>query len=558
MFDLVIRNGKLVDGTGAPARHADVGIKDGRITEVSDSGKIGAGKREINADGRVVAPGFIDPHTHYDAQICWDGELAPTSWHGFTTAIVGNCGVGIAPCRPDMHEVVLKDLVNVEGIPYDALTQGVKWQWETFPEFMAAADARGSGLNLGFYAPLTPFRHFVMGHDSIERGATPEETAKIKALLKDAVAKGAIGISTTRVPQHLGYGGKPIACQKAGFDEMRAYASALGELGKGAMTMALFRQTSVMADDERELLQILHDASHRPITFIGYLHRDDIPNAWRDSKAKLGDLGNRNVLAQITPLPLTRELTLKRPYIYAALPSWNKAIKGTLKDQWECYTDPGFRERFRADLKMNLSTAGRWENLKVVTAQKDSLKRFEGRTIADIAKELGKDGVDTLMDIALEDELNTDFSTAAYNANEKEVAEILNLPNTLVGLGDGGAHVDVNCDAGYTTYLLGHWVRERGIMSLETAVKKITSEPADFLGIKDRGRLAVGNAADIVVFDEATVGCAPKLEKANDLPGGIPRLIVRSKGVDFTIVNGQVAWQEGALTGTRAGKVLRT
>ncbi len=558
-YDLLIKNGKLIDGTGAPARAEDVAVTGGRITAIAARGEIdGSAKRVIDAEGRVVAPGFIDPHTHYDAQLCWDGELAPTSWHGITTAVVGNCGVGIAPCRPDMREIALRDLVNVEGIPYDVLSGGVTWDWQTFPEFMSAAAKRGCAINIGFYAPLTPFRHFVMREASMDRAATPGETAQIKSLIKEAVAAGALGFSVTRVPQHLGYAGKPLACQKASNEEMAAYAGALHELDKGAISIALTRQTSILSPDEVALLELLQQNAQRPITFVGVLYRDDRPTACDDTLAATRSLRERGVHPQTSPLPLTRELSLKRPYLFAALPSWAPAVKGSAEEQERVYRDPAFRARFREDLKMNLSTAGNWAMLTVVTVFDEALKGFEGRSIADIARELGKDGVDTLLDIGLQDGLRTEFSTAAYNYNVDGVAQLLNTPGMLIALGDGGAHVDVNCDAGYTTYLLGTWVRERGIMSLEEGVRKITSVPADFLGIRDRGRLAEGMAADIVVFDQATIGAAKKLHKANDLPGGASRLLVRSFGIDYTIVNGVVSWEDGRLTGARAGQVVRS
>jgi len=231
-YDLLIRNGTVIDGTGASRYQADIAVKNGRIAEI---GKIkdGAGK-VIDADGCVVAPGFIDPHTHYDAQICWDPAISPSSWHGVTSVVMGNCGVGIAPCRPEAREIATRDLVNVEAIPFEVLNQGITWDWETFPEFLAAADKRGSALNLGFIAPLTPFRHYVMGEASLERAASGEETAQIKTLLREAIDAGAFGWSTTVLNQHVGYEARPLACRNASRAELKAYCNALNEAGKGA------------------------------------------------------------------------------------------------------------------------------------------------------------------------------------------------------------------------------------------------------------------------------------------------------------------------------------
>jgi len=258
-YDLIVRNGTVIDGTGAPAVRADVAIANGRIAEI---GKITDGAaRMLDASDLVVAPGFIDPHTHYDAQICWDPMVTCSSWHGVTSVMMGNCGVGIAPCRPKVRDVAAWDLVNVEAIPYDALSKGIKWEWETFPEYLEAAERRESAINLGFLAPLTPFRHFVMGEESMEREARPDETARIAALIKEAVAAGAFGFSTTTLPQHIGFKGRPLACRLASREELAAYARTLRELGKGAIEVALTRRPGTVSEDETELLRLLVEES---------------------------------------------------------------------------------------------------------------------------------------------------------------------------------------------------------------------------------------------------------------------------------------------------------
>src|SRR5215471_19500451 len=249
-YDVLIKNGTVVDGVGAPRYRADVAVAGGKIAAI---GKItDSAKRVIDASDLIVAPGFVDPHTHYDAQICWDPLFTSSSWHGVTSLVMGNCGVGLAPCKPEVREVAAWDLVNVEAIPFDVLSKGITWDWVSFPEYMQAAQKRGSGINLGFMAPLTPFRHFVMGEESMERPATPAETTQIKALLKEAVAAGAFGFTTTAVPQHIGYKGRPLACRNANRDEFKAYANALKELGKGAMELALTKSVSVLDEEEYE------------------------------------------------------------------------------------------------------------------------------------------------------------------------------------------------------------------------------------------------------------------------------------------------------------------
>jgi len=240
-YDVLLKNGTLVDGTGAPSRRGDVGIAGGKIVEVGELKD--AAKRTIDADGLVVAPGFIDPHTHYDAQICWDGAATPSSWHGVTSVVMGNCGVGIAPCKPAAREIAMRDLVNVEAIPFEVLEAGITWDWETFPQYMDAAARRGPALNLAFLAPLTPFRHYVMGEASMERAASDEETREIKALLGEAMDAGAFGFSSTLLNQHMGFGGRPLACRNASREELKAYCNALRERGKGAIEIAMTKQS---------------------------------------------------------------------------------------------------------------------------------------------------------------------------------------------------------------------------------------------------------------------------------------------------------------------------
>src|ERR1700719_3076822 len=258
-YDIIIKDGTIVDGTGAPRFTADLAIANGKVAEI---GRVTDSAAEtIDARGLVVAPGFVDPHTHCDAQICWDPLVSCSSWHGVTTVLMGNCGVGIAPCKPEVREIAAWDLVNVEAIPFDALSRGIKWEWTTFPEFMNAAQSRGSGINLGFMAPLTPFRHYVMGEESMEREATREETGKIAALLKEAVGAGAFGWSTTALPQHIGFKGRPLACRLASRDELKAYAGALRELGKGVIEVALTRRAGRVSEEEEDLLGFLLNES---------------------------------------------------------------------------------------------------------------------------------------------------------------------------------------------------------------------------------------------------------------------------------------------------------
>lgn len=553
--DLLIRNGTVIDGTGAPRRRADVAITGGKVVE------IGAvkdqAKRVIDATDCVVAPGFVDPHTHYDAQICWDAAVTPSPWHGVTSVVMGNCGVGIAPCRPSAREVAMRDLVSVEAIPFEVLNAGITWDWETFPQYMDAAARRSSALNLGFLAPLTPFRHYVMGEASLERAATAEETVRISALLGEALDAGACGFSSTMLNQHMGFGGKPLACRNASADEYRAYGGALRRRGRGAIEVAVTRQIAVLDDDGYALLDLLLDASQRPVTFVAMFDRDDLPEAVRESLLKAAPLIERGARPQTSPLPLTRELNMRNPFAFAAFPSWRPVFADSSKAaQAAVYGDRAFRDQFREELKRPMNF-GNWSRVRVHEARAPQLKHYEGESVAAIAQALGKDPVDLFCDLALQDDLEIEFTLSTFNHRVDRMKEILNNPAFLFGLGDGGAHVDMLCDSGYPTFVLGHWVREHGALSLEEAIRRMTSDPADLFGFADRGRLAPGLPADVAIFDPATVGSANRGERRYDLPGGGKRMVMPSRGMLYTIVNGQCVFENGAMTEAQPGQVLR-
>lgn len=554
-YDVLIKNGALIDGTGTAARHGSVAITDGKIIEVGEID--GPANQVIDAEGTVVAPGFIDPHTHYDAQICWDGAVTPSSWHGVTSVVVGNCGVGIAPCKLESREIAMRDLVNVEAIPYDVLEEGITWDWETFPEYMNAAERREPTLNLAFLAPLTPFRHYVMGKESLERAATPEETRDIQTLLGQAMDAGAFGFSSTILNQHLGFQGRPLACRNASRDELKAYANVLKVRGKGAIEVALTRQIGVLEEEQCELLDFLLDHSGRPVTFIALFDRDDISEAVRDTLRRAAPMIKKGARPQTSPLPLTREINMRNPFSFAAFPSWKRLFEDTTEHaQIAVYKDQAFRDQFREELK-NPLTFGNWERITLHEAQANSLKHLEGLTVAEMARAQGKDAVDTFLDTVVADNLSCEFTMASFNTRVDRMAELLNDPSILIGLGDGGAHVDMLCDCGYPTYLLGTWVRERGVLSIEQAVRRLTSDPADFFGISDRGRLQPGLAADIVIFDPDTIGSGNRGERRYDLPGGGKRMVMPSQGVQYTLVNGDVVYAGDQIVGSGSGQILR-
>ncbi|HZP44541.1 MAG TPA: amidohydrolase family protein [Candidatus Binataceae bacterium] len=553
-YDLLIKNGTVVDGTGAPRFRADIAVVGDRIAEIGQI-KEGAA-RVIDASDLIVSPGFVDPHTHYDAQICWDPLISCTSWHGITSVVMGNCGVGVAPCKPESREIAAWDLTNVEAIPYDSLSKGVTWDWETFPEFLDAAERRGAAINLGFLAPLTPFRHYVMGKESMDRAATPEETAKIAALLDEAMTAGALGFSTTTLKQHIGFKGQPLACRLASRDELKAYANVLKRQGKGAIEVALTKKIAVVQDDEYELLDTLLSESGRPVTWLAMASTPRHPERALETLNRVEPLIKRGGVPQILCKPFVSQLDLKTPFTFADNESWNRAFNQPVAVQKQLYADAEFRRNFRESLKRPHLFTGRWHRVEVLEATNPALKQFEGRTVQEIAEMRNADPLDTFLDLALEDDLNLQYTM--QQMHEEGIEQLISDPRTLIGLSDGGAHVDMLCDAGYATYLLGNWVRKREAIPLEFAVKRITSEPATFFGIRERGQLKQGWKADITVFDLNTVNSARRAKMAYDLPGGGRRLVMPAEGIEYTVVNGKVSYEHGRQTGTLAGTVIRS
>jgi N-acyl-D-amino-acid deacylase len=547
-YDLLIKNGTIVDGTGNPRYQANIGVVDGRISEIGS--KVDGGARKIiDASDLIVAPGFIDPHTHYDAQICWDPLLSCSSWHGVTSVVMGNCGVGIAPCRPDSHEIVTWDLVNVEGIPFEVLSRGISWGWISFPEFMQAAAQRRTGVNLAFLAPLTPFRHFVMGEESMERVATAEETAQIRGLLRDAMLAGAVGFSTTNTLQHVGYRGRPLACRLADRNEMTAYAGVLKELRRGLVEIALTRSAGMLSDDEYQLLDLLLTESGRPVTWLSARSEETL--------RKAEPLIKRGGICQLRCTPTVFEFNLKSPaLLMAALsPTWTKVFNLPVEAQKELYASDDFRSGFAADLKTPRAGRLDWKRFVIDQVALPGLKAYEGKSVAEAANERGETPLDCFLNLAIEDDLATWFVITF--AEEERISRFVADPRLIIGLSDGGAHVGEHCDANYPTYLIGTWSRDKQLLSLEHAVKRLTSEPANLFGLADRGRLGPGMAADFTIFDYKTINSAPRQHAVRDLPGGGLRFVTAAHGIEYTIVNGEVLFEHQQHTGELPGKLLR-
>ena len=555
MHDLLIRGGNIVDGTGAAARRADVAIQGDRIAAIGLD--LGPARDTLDASGLVVSPGFIDPHTHYDAQWCWDPLLGSSAWHGVTSVVMGNCGVGIAPCRPAAREVAMMDLVNVEAMPADVLRAGIRWQWETFSEFMAAVSGGGLGLNVGFLLPLAALRHYVMGEDSGARGANAAEIAQMADHLRDAMQAGALGFSTTVLAQHIGHGGKPLAARLASRDELKALCHVLRDLGRGTIQIAMGGVGGALTAEQQDLLRFLLEESQRPLTWTFLLVPVGNPQRALQTLEETDWLTRLGAVPQVSCRPFLTQLEMTNPFIFADRQTFAPLFNTGPGRLAAAYRDRAFRDALRAELRQPGAFQSDWTRLEVQQVADPTLAPLVGRTVADIAAERGQDGLDTFLDIALADGLAARFLYTISNIDLDVVAKLINDPRTLIGASDGGAHVDQICDVGYATWLLGTWVRERGAMTLERAVQRLTADPARVFGIAGRGRLAVGYKADIAVFDPATVGSDRLARAVFDLPGGARRLVSDARGIAATLVNGRLLMRAGDAGSTRAGTQLQ-
>ncbi len=558
-YELLIKNGTVVDGTGAARYQADVGVAHGRIVDIGPTGKLSeSATHVIDATDLIVAPGFIDPHTHYDAQVCWDPLISCSSWNGVTSVVMGNCGVGLAPCLPEKREILAWDLVNVEGMSFEVLSKGVTWEWESLADFMAAPFRTGMGINLGFLVPLSPIRSYVIGEAAQEREATPEETTRIAALLREGIQAGALGFSTTVATQHVGFKGRPLACRLASRDELGTYAHVLRDLGRGAIEVNLGGAgSSILPSGSPELIDFLLVESQRPVTWLSVQTRSDQPTAHRELLTNTDGLIQRGGIPQASCQPTELQFNLRNPFILGAYDVCHSLFNCTAEEQARIYADPTFRAEFReACTATPKAFSGQWQQTQVCKVGKPAHQAWLGKNIAELSQQAGTDPFDTFFDLALADDLATEFSLAMLNFDLDLVEEVITDPRVLIGLSDGGAHVDMLCNAGYPTYLLGTWVRKRQAMSLERAVQRITSEPARLFGLEDRGVIAKGKAADFVVFDSHTVDAGEKV-MLNDLPGGERRFVQRAEGIQCVVVNGQVVLTQGEHSGALPGQMLR-
>ena len=545
--DLLLRDGAVVDGTGSPARAADVAVGAGRIVAVADPGELppSSAAEVVDLDGLALAPGFIDVHTHYDAQILWDGDLTPSSWHGVTSVVMGNCGFGVAPTRPEHRDIVVRLLENVEGMSKEALDAGIDWCFESFPEYFDALDRRPKRLNVGAFVGHSPVRLWVLGGE--ERPATPGEVAEMRELVGQALDAGAIGFSTSRQPAHQGAYGRPVPSRFAEIDEVDALASVLGEKGRGVLQVSI--GPGLFVDQFSDLAT----RYGRPVTWTALVARADKPGAAQRTVERGAALPGE-VYPQIACRPIVMQITLADPGPLAEVDEWKEVLALPRDERPRLYRDEAWRDRARPSTLA--AWAHRWS--KVDVEETNVHGDIVGIDLERLARERATTPFDLMLDLALADDMATRFRVVMENDGDDEIGELLADRRTLLGLSDAGAHASQLCDACYSTHLLGHWVRERKALSLEDAVWRLTGHPHEAFRIEGRGLIAPGFHADLVAFDPATVGTAP-VERAHDQPGGADRLLVRSTGIEHVWVNGVAVRRGGAdLPGVAPGTLLRS
>ena len=552
-YDLVIKNGKIIDGSGLPGFHGDVAVRGGRIVEI---GRVNGGAHRImDADGLVVAPGIIDNHTHYDAQVTWDPLCTYSCYHGVTTVVIGNCSLAMAPAHKEDRDNLAGVLSHVEAIPLEAIQAGVQWSWETIPQYLDALDQR-LGLNVASLIGHSAVRRYVMGESSQERHATDEEIAAMKAIVREGIEAGAVGISFERNPRHFDWDGRLAPTNLAADSEIFAVANVVDEVGRGVIQFG----------GDRTLGTEVAKKTRCPVFYGNITQAAVAPDRWRkqlDETESLMRQGHR-AYQFVMPRPGDLRYTLKTAQHFDAMATWKKIMLLPLEMRMQAFRDPETRAKLHkeaVETPINPNLAGdftrRWDLqfvFKPALAKNDCLV---GKSVADIAREQNKDVLDAFLDLALEENLETEFERREVNSDEAAMKALLTSPYTIIGQSDGGAHVVFRTDYSYSTYLLSHWVREKQILSLEEALRKLTFIPASLFGLYDRGLVRQGMAADLMIFDHATIAPLEPGE-AYDLPGGSRRRKQLAKGIEMTVVNGNVLIEKGEHTGAYPGKVARS
>lgn len=563
MLDYLIKGGTIVDGTGAARYRGDVGIKDGRITAVGNVDQ--AAKETIDASGLVVAPGFVDIHTHYDAQVFWDPALSPSCYHGVTSMFAGNCGFSVAPLTAEGSDYLMRMLARVEGMPLQSLRDGVPWNWTSFGSYLERVQEQQPAVNIGFLVGHSALRRAVMGAAAVDQPATPQQLAAMQQLLHQSLAEGGMGFSSSQAPTHNDGGGHPVPSRAADGGELIALSSCLrdhpGTLLEFIPTVGPFEEKHM------QLMTDMSLAAQRSLNW-NVLIVNTGARAIFENQIQAADYAaarGATIRALTFAQPVSLRLNLLSGFGLDALPGWAAVLGLPVPERMRALADPATRARMiesaaHPDVPVLLRAMGNFSAMTIEQTFAPATKAYQGRALAEVAAERGQSAADAFFDIALADELRTCFLPRLGGDDAESWAlrgAMWKDPRTLVGASDAGAHLDMIDTFAFSTTVLGDGVRKRGLLTLEEGVHQITDLPARFMGLKERGRIAQGWHADLVVFDPERVGKG-KMDMRFDLPGGAGRLYCEAEGIHQVMVNGTIIVRDNQLTGQRPGLVLHS
>lgn len=566
MMDLLIKNGTVVDGSGGARYRADVGVQDGRIVEI---GRIrGNADKVIDAEGMIVSPGFIDGHTHMDAQVTWDPIGSCSCWHGVTTVMMGNCGFALAPCKPEEREWFAQCLEAVEDIPSDAIMAGVDWTWETFPEYLDAIDRVPKGINYGTYIGHSALRMYVMGERALSESATDEDVAKMSAAVTEAIKAGAVGFSTSLSTTHSTPAGLPVASRYADWSEIDRLVGAMTDLNAGIFQVGPDVSSGTAQIGFFKELQRVALESGRPVMFgtIATQMADD-PTSWQFQTEMIDDTVSKGgrMYGQSSTRPISVIFSLKSNLPFDVLPSWKEIRSLPIADQLQRLADPEIRQKLAAEESTMRPRGAEFQGGGDATTNPmrpdyENLLAMQGvdwndPSVAELARQRNTGPVETMIDLMLENE-DQMFIQPIVNVNKDDVQGMLKHPRTLATFSDSGAHVCQEMGSSLQTHMLSYWVRDRQAFTLEEAVRMLTFDNASAWELPNRGLIRTGYAADLVVFDADTI--KPQMPTVvQDLPGGAKRLVQKANGIAATVVNGRVAFENGVSTGDYNGQLLK-
>ena len=556
-YDLVIRGGTIVDGTGVPRFRADLGVKNGRVARIS--GRINAaGAKEIDARDCIVAPGAIDLHTHYDAQLNWDPYASLSGWFGVTSLTIGECGFGFAPTRPEDRDLNMRMMNRIEAIPLESMRLGMRWDWETFPEYMDSLDRQGLGVNVGAMFPFSPMRGYVLGMLAARERAsvTDAELNQMKQIFRQAMAAGAFGFSFNKNMEDRPEDGRFLPSHVASSEEFLALSEVLGEFGVGHIGLTLgLGLTQEECRSIRDLTAQMMRSSGRPFGLLDAQEGDD--PAWVESCRGEG----LPLIFQRLNTHAGFEFKLAEFNMFDYMPNWVQPLVGDVEERSAKLEDPATRSAMKQDVEGWPNSRTDWSRLRVLQTERQSNQQYEGMSIKELAEFQGKHPLDAFLDLALDEELQTEFMLPNRDTPEQLKAQEQDLvdPYAHISVSDGGAHTRFNTNSTWPIFWLSFWIRDRQIMTLEQAHYKMSALPAWLTDFKDRGTLRIGNWADIMVYSPEELGFVyDKPIFANDFPGGERRFIQKPTGLRYTIVNGTVTFEGNDCTGALPGKLLRS